>query len=343
MADAFTAVTRLLLEGALVRDSQEGAENPKWTPGTQLKAEVRAVLEPNRALLQIGQHVVDARLPVPVKMGERLALRVAEPFPKLVFILEPEEATTAQRTQVSMSSAARVIAEVIRTAEPGQPKPLQLTQPLPLPQGAAPRPEEIARSLKQAVERSGLFYEKHQARWVSGEYPLAELVREPQAKTYRPAVPAPFPAEMPRDPGLSSEDVLPAAEKLAASLKEGSLSRTPPEMPLRAQLDLIEGRPVMVAIPGWEPREVHWELPQKEQGGAEQEDDTWSTQLQLDFPRLGKMTARIHLVNDKLALALTAESGQTKAELSARQEALIEAFKSAGLSLSALAVSHRDE
>ncbi|MSQ58423.1 MAG: hypothetical protein EXR36_01895 [Betaproteobacteria bacterium] len=213
MADAFTAVTRLLLEGALLRDSREGAENPKWTPGTQVKAEVRAVIEPYRALLQIGQHVVDARLPVPVKLGERLPLRVVEPFPKLVFALEPEDAPAAQRSQVSMSSAARVIAEVIRNAEPGQTKPLQLTQPLPLPQGAAPRPEEIAHSLKQALERSGLFYEKHQARWISGEYPLAELAREPQAKTYRPVGTAsPVYTEIPPGPTLPDEGVLPAAK-----------------------------------------------------------------------------------------------------------------------------------
>ncbi|MSQ58424.1 MAG: flagellar hook-length control protein FliK [Betaproteobacteria bacterium] len=110
----------------------------------------------------------------------------------------------------------------------------------------------------------------------------------------------------------------------------------PAEVPLRAQLDLIEGRPVMVAILGWEPREAHWELPRK--GQAEREEDIWTTQLQLNFPRLGQMTARIRLAGDSLALALTAESGQTRAELAARQEAL----KAAGLSLSALAVSHRD-
>jgi Flagellar hook-length control protein FliK len=312
VADAFSAVTRLLLEGALLKDSSQDAEVPKWTPGTKL--------------LQIGQHVVDARLPISVKVGERLPLRVVEAFPKLVFVHSPQDASAAQGTQVSMSSAARLIAEVIRTAEPGQAKPLQLAQPLPLPQSAAPHPEDIARSLKQAVERS-----------------LAELKREPQTRTYRPAVQATaVSTQLPRDAGLPDEELLPAAEKLATSSKEGSLARTPSEAPLRAQLDLIEGRPVMVAIPGWEPRELHWELPQKEREQTEGE-EVWTTQLQLNFPRLGQMSARIRLAGDKLALALTAESGQTTTELAARQEALMQAFKTAGLNLSALAVNPADE
>ncbi len=346
MVDPFSAVSRFLLEGAPRQDSSQARENPNWTPGTRVVAEVRAIIDPTRAVLQIGEHVVDARLPVPVKLGERVPLRVAEPFPKLVFVLEAEDGSLAHRTKVSISSAARVIAEVIRTTEPGQAgKPLRLTEPLPLPQGAAPQPEEVARSLKQAVERSGLFYERHQARWSAGAYPLAELAREPQARLHRQAVTSSqsSPAAL-REPALPGENLeaLPVGEKPGAA-KEVSITHAPFEAPLRAQLDLLDGRPVMVAIPGWEPQDIHWELPQREQGREEQEgEEIWTTQLHLSFTRLGQVTAQIRLVNDKLALVLATESGETQGELVTRQEALMEAFKAAGLNLSGLAVTERN-
>ncbi len=350
MADPFSAVTRFLLGGALRSDSDlpEGAQSPKWLPGTRVIAEVRAIIDPTRALLQIGEHVVDARLPVPLKLGERVPLRVVEPFPKLVFVIESAEGPVAHRTQVSMSAAARVIAEVIRTTDPGQVgKPLRLAQPLPLPQGTASHPEEIARGLKHAVERSGLFYEKHQARWIAGEYPLAELAREPQAKLHRqagtanPSSPARVALAEPA-PSSNGLEALSAGERLPAAAKEASPARAPFEAPLRAQLDLLDGRPVMVAIPGWEPQDIHWELPQREQGREGQEEEIWNTQLHLSFPRLGQLTAQIRLVNDTLTLALSARSGETRSELAARQDILMEAFKEAGLNLAGLALTQRD-
>ncbi len=342
MADPFNALARFLLEGSLPLNPgrREGQEDPKWTPGTRVVAEVRAIIDPTRALLQIGAQVLDARLPIPVKVGERVPLRVVELFPKLVFALDAEEAPPASRTQVSISSAARVIAEVIRTTEPGQAgKPLRLTEALPLPQGRAPQPEEIARSLKQAVERSGLFYEKHQARWISGDYPLAELAREPQAKLHWPsATPSPSSAPMAsREPAVLN--AVPVAEKAAVAARDASVSRTPSEAPLRAQLELLDGRPVLVAMSGWERQDIHWELPQRERGGEGRAEEIWSTQLHLSFPRLGAVSAHLRLIDGKLTLALTTASGETRSELVARQDALMDALKGAGLNLSGLAVT----
>lgn len=54
------------------------------------------------------------------------------------------------------------------------------------------KPDMLAASLSQSVRESGVFYESHLLRWMSGQYPRASLMREPQAwlsLTFRPFTP----------------------------------------------------------------------------------------------------------------------------------------------------------
>ena len=49
-------------------------------------------------------------------------------------------------------------------------------------EGAPPLPAVCAALLKDAVSKSGLFYESHQAQWVAGEKSLVDILREPQGR-----------------------------------------------------------------------------------------------------------------------------------------------------------------
>lgn len=54
------------------------------------------------------------------------------------------------------------------------------------------KPDMLAAALSQSVRESGVFYESHLLRWMSGQYPRASLMREPQAwlsLTFRPFTP----------------------------------------------------------------------------------------------------------------------------------------------------------
>ncbi len=350
MADPFNAITRFLLDGALRLDSGR-TEDPHWQPGARVSAQVRAIVDPTRVVLQIGEHVVDAKIPIPVTVGQRLALRVVEPFPKLVFTLDNPEQPA--QTQVSLSQAGRVIGEVIRTMPAAQAgNPLRLTNVPALPKPNLPKAftDEIARSLKQAVDKSGLFYEKHQARWIAGDYPLTDLKQEPQTTFSRPAGPAAPnpPAAQLAVAGDEGETEAPVANRALPEDKLGTLrgsveSRGAPEPPLRAQLELVDGRPVTIALPGWEQREVYWDLPQREADAqAAPDEEVWSTQLRLSFPHLGSITANLRLSGNSVALSVAAGSSSTHARLVTQQEVLIAAFRSAGLTLSQLGVTEEE-
>jgi hypothetical protein len=52
---------------------------------------------------------------------------------------------------------------------------------------------QLAPLLRQALTQSGLFYEAHQAQWLSGKIDLATLLREPQAQGGQPPAPGQSP------------------------------------------------------------------------------------------------------------------------------------------------------
>jgi len=63
-----------------------------------------------------------------------------------------------------------------------QAAPAALNRSQPLVEAMPRTAADLAPVLKQALSQSGMFYEAHQARWVSGQLPTATLLQEPQGK-----------------------------------------------------------------------------------------------------------------------------------------------------------------
>lgn len=351
MVDPFVAISRFLFDQALRLDpGRDDSRRPDWLPGTRLDALVRAVAEPSRALLQIGDQLVDARLPALPRVGERLALRVVEPYPKLVFALDDPVGTlqSKDQTRVDLSSAGRILGEVVgRRGDGARETPLRLAQTLPLPdtQGQRPQGEAIAEHLQQSLEKSGLFYEKHQARWVAGDYPLAALKLEPQARLHAllPGAGTPGPPPSGEQTGAPHAEVVSAAvanEGESLAQRPFAEARTAAEAPLRGQLELLDGRSLTVALPGWAGRDLQWELPEREtqsEDGAE--GPVWSTRLAVEFPSLGAVRVHLRLSGDGLALAVTSGSGESVQRLAGGQADLMQSLREAGLTLTQLTIS----
>jgi hypothetical protein len=352
--DPFTVVTRYLLEGSLRfdRSAPEATTSPDWKPGSRVTAEVRAVLDPSQALLQIDNKVIDAKLPQTVKVGDRLPLRVVENSTKLVFSIETEDRPAADpnRTQVSLSSAAKIIGDVLRPANAQQTNnTLRLSTPFPSPaQAGDVSPEEIATRLKQTIDRSGLFYEKHLARWTTGNFPLAELKQEPQAKLSRTFASSPAVVEAPQTQKVEQAEQLSTAgvsrqlsdEASNSTTRDMSSAKSNSDSPLQAQLDLLEGKPVVVSLPGWSQQEVYWELPHREEEGNEQRQaQAWSTQLSLTLPGLGAVSAQIRLLGEEVMLNVRTASQETEHKLVSQQVDLADALNSVGLHLTRFAVT----
>ncbi|MFJ1259831.1 flagellar hook-length control protein FliK [Cupriavidus sp. CuC1] len=94
-------------------------------------------------------------------------------------------------TRETLSFAARTILDLLDRTDA---QPARAAAPmLPSPAGA-PNPAVLRAALAELVQHSGLFYESHLAEWVSGNRPLADVLKAPQAAFNQP---------MPGEPALA--------------------------------------------------------------------------------------------------------------------------------------------
>jgi hypothetical protein len=168
----------------------------------------------------------------------------------------------------------------------------------------------IAPALRQALSKSGLFYESHVAEWAQGQRPLADLAAEPQMQV-RPANPA---------------------EPQAAQM-------------INLQLGAHEQGQVAWQGQLWPGQPMRWEIsrdaPRREQGHADggEVESTWQSRLQLSLPSLGDVKATIVLTGDRVAMRLEPGHGDAAPLLQAHAQELVDALAAAGTPLTALAIA----
>ncbi|NTV69450.1 MAG: flagellar hook-length control protein FliK [Azonexaceae bacterium] len=173
----------------------------------------------------VAQREITLALPFSAKAGDTLELEVAESDGKLIlaFIANRSSGKAAtsppESVSTSLSTAGKVIGNLLTPLEgegkQAAPAALNRSQPLVevMPQSAA----DLAPVLKQALSQSGMFYEAHQARWVSGQLPTAALLQEPQGKL------SPAPLNAPEFINRSSN--FPPGNKLAGDISQEQLLR----------------------------------------------------------------------------------------------------------------------
>ena len=185
------------------------ADQPHWVPSQKLPAHVLASLPNGRFQVSVDDQVIDMNLPKNTQPGDNIELIFVTNQPRLTFILSREtqsssrtNATSATpaakytdqpalpsvteggRAPVTLSDTARFLGTLLQkvTEKNNDPQtsPLQKTEPLV--QAPPADSKEFAQILRGALSQSGLFYESHQAQWISGKRPLIELLHEPQGK-----------------------------------------------------------------------------------------------------------------------------------------------------------------
>ena len=166
---------------------------PELRTGQTFSARIQEVLPDNTYKALVAGKQLTLQLPEGAKPGDQLELVVIDRSVKVVIAKQvegaaPAAAETGPYPFAKFSPAARMIGNLL-PAEGTAPPPAQLNrgQPLlaqpPQTQGAATL---LAPTLEKAVTQSGMFYESHQAQWVTGKLPLAQLLQEPQGKLSQP-------------------------------------------------------------------------------------------------------------------------------------------------------------
>jgi hypothetical protein len=328
-------------------------------PGQRIFAEILAVLPNGTYRATVAQRDVTLALPFAAKPGDSLELEVAESDGKvtLAVVANRSDAAAAKNAQesvtTSLSSAGKMIGNLLNgldgEGKRAPPAPLNGNQALveTMPKSAA----DLAPILKQALSQSGMFYEAHQARWVSGDLPTDTLRQEPQGKHSAPqaattsgaiigeATKVPLSA----DGGLSA----PRSEQ-ATMVSQNIQTSSPVPNELRAlvqqQLDGLATQSFAWQGQVWPGQKMWWEIAQAPEDGRSIEPDAatrWQTRLKLSLPALGGIDITLALrPGGNVSISANTESETSESRLRDGAEQLHQQFEAAGLNLSQLLVLH---
>ncbi|PWF48862.1 flagellar hook-length control protein FliK, partial [Massilia glaciei] len=225
----------------------------------------------------------------------------------------PGEGAAAGNAQ--LSEAARTLSSVLGAAlkHPDTSGAVRAAAPLAPAPGADPA--QLAGALREALAKSGLFYESHLAEWAEGKRALSELMREPQM--LRAAQDG---------PGARAALTDPATAQLI-NLQLGAQEHA--RLAWQGQL--------------WPGQDLEWDVareqPDQGRGGGPEAAHDWHSRLRLRFPLLGEIDARLVLRGDVLELQLRTGADGAAAELLRRHAGALDgAMAAAGIALSSLEI-----
>jgi Flagellar hook-length control protein FliK len=391
LAKTLEALAKLVRAPLLELPEKTGAA-VKWAPGQQVDAKVERLItspksqntpaplrnetaqpqkstaEPQtRALVRIAGQVYDMRLPRLAQKGETLKLVYVGERARPTFLLA-QQTPPGKPGQVALSDTAKVLGQLLAQAG-NQPARAPVSAAAPLLNAPPAKTADLAQALGKALVQSGLFYESHQAEWVSGKRPLETLLQEPQARLPQsqspatladekvpdtqaaastPARPAQGAAILIRNP---TQLVLPRVQESVAPAAGQSVSQpaakegppiNPDSLPLvRQQLDVMDMRQIVWQGEVWPGQSMRWrvEAPPEREAGADGEAQEaaagWHTRLELALPNLGDILADVWLTPKGMWLSFSANDAARDA-MRAEAESLSSRMRTAGLNLTGI-------
>jgi hypothetical protein len=164
---------------------------PELRPGQSFTAQIQEALPGNTYRALVAGQQLTLQLAAGAKSGDLLELVVVDRSGKVIIAKQADGGTAADGKATPypfarFSSAARLIGQLLPADGESAP-PAQLNRGQPLFAQPPASGAQLAPTLARAVSQSGLFYEAHQAQWVSGKLPLAQLLQEPQGQRSAPS------------------------------------------------------------------------------------------------------------------------------------------------------------
>jgi hypothetical protein len=338
--------------------------------GQHLRATVQAALSNGEFAVmlhsQAGQ-LLDAalhmKLPAGARPGDVFNLIFIARLPRPGFALAGDTPPDAEPPSPPsrLSGTARFIDDLLRHSVFPD-RPAALTGNTPLLEKPPGEGLELSLRLEQAVARSGLFYESHQAQWIAGVRPFSELLMEPQAHLANSESPIGNTDRREVKPRATAGAMDPAVAGAPPVLDYThlDLDSAPPShlgpvhrdalAVVRQQLEVLETRHIIWRGEAWPAQTIALEAFEEEHGRPEGRDEAhqayavpWKACLSLRLPSLGQVTANLRLHRHGLELSLSAPDHGTTAVLRAGTAALAHGLEGAGIKLLGMGVNAREE
>jgi translation initiation factor IF-1 len=286
--------------------------------GQKMQGQVQAQISQGVFKVQVADQAVQMALPRNIRSGDRVDLEVLSIQPKLTFGLVASNNPLSTAEQ--LSTAARLFSSM--TQQQAEHAVVRA------PQGQAlwmanqpPETTALAKNLQQAISQSGLFYESHQVQWLEGGRSTTQLLQEPQNQPHAPVTSA----------ETMQRPVLPA--------------EVPPHLHhlVQQQLNALDSGQIVWHGLAWPDQEMEWEIHEEaKQPEQSSEERQWATQLHLNLPLLGGVSASLRLVGSNLSLHLDAESEHTFQLFQRHSPTLVAALTQHGISVPHTQVTRHD-
>lgn len=307
----------------LISAAKDAAQSPaqQLQVGQRLQGLVQAEVSQGLFKVQVAGTSLQMRLPGNVKVSDTIELEVISTQPRVTFSVAAS--TNPLPTADRISSSARMLSDLAN---------LPMERPVVQQAGskavfAAEQVQqmdtkELAGSLRDAIGKSGLFYESHQAQWVRGERSTGQLLEEPQNQLMK----------------AQTGDV--NAAQAAKNSADSGLSINKQLLPLvQQQLHTLENHHLAWSGQVWPKQELLWEIKGEQQPNSYDPDSRqWSTELELSLPNLGDVRARLVLTPKGLQMSLRAAETGTVDLFTQSAPSLRTAMAEAKIALTALAV-----
>ncbi|HEY3325932.1 MAG TPA: flagellar hook-length control protein FliK [Novimethylophilus sp.] len=341
----------------LIEVAQSPAETPQWTPGQRVPAFVIASLPNGRFQVQVEEQILDMNLPRNAEPGQKLELTYLTSSPRLTFAMSQDmERALPSNSGVSLSETAKFLGALLQRGNTENGGTSALARSAVVLPGAPAAMQDFAAALRAAVSQSGLFYESHQAQWVTGERSLTALLQEPQARLPgandplqksqadgQPGLAPSFPkggvladavGNLPLMQGLGQHD-----SSTGANLPRDLVH--PQAAPLvHQQLETLDTRQIVWQGQVWPGQEMDWRIEEDESrhATADEDESQWRTRLHLVLPGLGGVTARLAIAASGVRIEMVAERGDSAALLRGDASRLAVSMEASGLKVAGLTV-----
>jgi len=317
-ADVLSSLKALALtQRPLVTAISGSSATTNFEPGQKFQATVQAQLAPGIFKVQVGEQLLQLQLPSNIRTGDTISLQVVSLLPRLTFNMAASANPLSTPDQLSETS--RLLSSLTR--QPLEKSYVGPSSSAPLWTGAAQFPDtlELADKLHNALSHSGLFYESHQAQWLAGSRNTAQLMQEPQnlKATGIPTQQQAFP-----------------------------LSDIPEHLQLlvQQQLHTLETRQVQWQGQVWLNQEMRWTVHEDPAHTANTpESQLWSTEIQLNLPKLGEVTATLSFGMGGLNIALVATETATRNALGKAASSLVSALTERGINVASTRINPHDQ
>jgi hypothetical protein len=311
----------------------------QFNPGDIFSAQVDARLPDGSYRVQLAGQVMNMALPSGFAAGDMLELVFVSNDPQPTFTLRsaPKDASGSAPT---LSTTGRQLAALMLPTGAAK-TPLAAEAVGALLGARPPDSAKVSGELAQTLSSSGLFYESHQAEWVTGLRTLAQIIQEPQARsaTQAPTGSPSAPIAVVLTEGANLQTVV-------SAVRQGDTQPIAPHtLPLvQQQLVALDTATVFLQVEIWPKQLMQWAVEERRSGsGAEPElQQDWHTQLRLQLPRLGEVNATLSVGAEKISIRLDTDRASSATVLQENRASLQEALAAAGLSSVGIAITHHE-